>query len=392
MNITAQGISGDGSIVVGTSWGTGIIEEAFRWTAEAGLCRLDGLYGEGIRSSAEAVSANGLIVVGHRIYEGFPYGDCFRWTESEVIGFDAHTANATSSDGSVVVGGLDNHDTALFEAYRWTQETGLTLLGTCLPNFHSRALAVSGNGSVVVGYVQNNSGFDEQKAFIWDQKHGMRLLQDVLEDDFGLDLSGWKLTEPWASWKATGISEDGLTVVGVALNPQGQREAWRAVLVLGEAIYVDADAAGANNGSSWENAYNCLQDALADANSPDKAVEIRVAEGVYKPDHGAAQTPGDMEATFRLINGVKVRGDDAQNLSFSRSPKIYAHFKKSGKSMNGYGSSLASLSIASSSFLSSSSMFSSVICFSASASYSAAVLTTTSSSVSVSLDLSHPLM
>jgi len=308
VNITAQGISGDGLIVVGTSWGTGIIEEAFRWTAEAGLYRLDGLNGEGVRSSAEAVSANGLIVVGHRIYEGLPYGDCFRWTESEVIGFDAHTANATSSDGSVIVGGLDNHDTALFEAYRWTQETGLTLLGTCLPNYHSRALAVSGDGSVVVGYVQNNSGFDEQKAFIWDQKHGMRLLQDVLEDDFGLDLSGWKLTEPWASWKATGISEDGLTVVGVALNPQGQREAWRAVLVLGEAIYVDADAAGANNGSSWENAYNCLQDALADANSSAKAVEIRVAEGVYKPDHGAAQTPGDMEATFRLINGVKVRG------------------------------------------------------------------------------------
>jgi len=226
MNITAQGISGDGSIVVGTSWGTGITEEAFCWTAEAGLCRLDDLHDEGVRSSAEAVSANGLIVVGHRIYEGLPYRDCFRWTESEVVGFSAHTANTTSSDGSVVVGGLDNYQTQLFEAYRWTQATGLSLLGTCLPNFHSRALAVSGDGSVVVGYVQN----DEQKAFIWDQKHGMRLLQDVLEDDFGLDLSGWMLAESWASWKATGISQDGLTVVGVALNSQSQREAWRAVL------------------------------------------------------------------------------------------------------------------------------------------------------------------
>jgi uncharacterized membrane protein len=129
-----------------------------------------------------------------------------------------------------VVGGLDNYETQLFEAYRWTKETGLSLLGTCLPNYHSRALAVSGDGSVVVGYVQNNSGFDEQKAFIWDQKHGMRLFQDVLEEDFGLDLSGWQLADPWASWKATGISEDGLTVVGVALNSQNQREAWRAVL------------------------------------------------------------------------------------------------------------------------------------------------------------------
>ena len=230
INVIAKGISGDGSIVVGTSWGTGISEEAFCWTSETGLSRLNDLHAEGVRSSAEAVSGDGLSVVGHRIYEGLPYRDCYRWNQSDVVGFDAHTANATTSDGSVVVGGLDNHDTALFEAYRWTQETGLSLLGTCLPNFHSRALAVSGDGSVVVGYVQNNSGFDEQKAFIWDQKHGMRLLQDVLEDDFGLDLSGWLLDESWASWKATGISEDGLTVVGVALNSQGQREAWRAVL------------------------------------------------------------------------------------------------------------------------------------------------------------------
>jgi probable HAF family extracellular repeat protein len=230
INIITKGISGDGSIVVGTSWGMGIIEEAFRWTAEKGLCQLKDLHDEGVRSSAEAVSTSGLVVVGHRIYEGLPYRDCFRWTECEVLGFGAHTANAVSSDGSVVIGGLDNYETQLFEAYCWTKETGPTLLGTCLPNFHSRALAVSEDGSVVVGYVQNNSGFDEQKAFIWDQKHGMRLLQDVLEQDFGLDLSGWQLAEPWASWKATGISENGLTVVGVALNSQGQREAWRAVL------------------------------------------------------------------------------------------------------------------------------------------------------------------
>ena len=45
----------------------------------------------------------------------------------------------------------------------------------------------------------------------------------------------------------------------------------------GGVIYVDAYAAGANNGSSWENAYSYLQDALADAETAEKPVEIRVA-------------------------------------------------------------------------------------------------------------------
>ena len=73
-------------------------------------------------------------------------------------------------------------------------------------------------------------------------------------------------------------------------------------------IYVDADAAGANNGSSWENAYVYLQDALADANTAEKPVDIRVAEGIYKPDQGVIQTIGDREATFQLINGVTLKG------------------------------------------------------------------------------------
>jgi len=73
-------------------------------------------------------------------------------------------------------------------------------------------------------------------------------------------------------------------------------------------IYVDANAAGANNGSSWEDAYVYLQDALADANAADKPVEIRVAQGIYKPDQGVIQTPGDREATFQLINNVTLTG------------------------------------------------------------------------------------
>jgi hypothetical protein len=73
-------------------------------------------------------------------------------------------------------------------------------------------------------------------------------------------------------------------------------------------IYVDTDAAGANDGSSWEDAYNFLQDALIEADSALKPVEIWVAESIYKPDQGGGQTTGDRTATFKLINGVTLKG------------------------------------------------------------------------------------
>ncbi len=76
----------------------------------------------------------------------------------------------------------------------------------------------------------------------------------------------------------------------------------------GKIIYVDDDVTGANDGTNWTDAYVFLQDALADANDSDKPVEIRVAQGLYKPDQGTGIIPGDPNATFQLINGVTLSG------------------------------------------------------------------------------------
>jgi parallel beta-helix repeat protein/predicted outer membrane repeat protein len=90
-------------------------------------------------------------------------------------------------------------------------------------------------------------------------------------------------------------------------------------------IYVDANAPGFNNGSSWDHAYNYLQDALAASISGD---EIRVAQGIYKPDQSSA-TPygsGDRYATFQLINGVALNGGYAgydQPYPNKRDPNTY---------------------------------------------------------------------
>lgn len=76
----------------------------------------------------------------------------------------------------------------------------------------------------------------------------------------------------------------------------------------GRVVYVDGRATGAHDGSSWQNACQYLQDALAMAASVEKPVEIRIAWGVYKPDQGAGITPGDQAATFNLLNGVTLKG------------------------------------------------------------------------------------
>lgn len=127
-------------------------------------------------------------------------------------------AYGVSGDGSVVVG--DNRHDLGTEAFYWTSGGGLVGMGD-LPglDLRSRAYDISADGSVVVGFGYTLLGFE---AFIWDAANGMQNLKAILQDKMGLDLTGWRLIE------ATGISADGLTIVGWGDNPDDQREAWIA--------------------------------------------------------------------------------------------------------------------------------------------------------------------
>ncbi len=74
-------------------------------------------------------------------------------------------------------------------------------------------------------------------------------------------------------------------------------------------LYVDDSATGANDGSTWCDACVFLQDAIATAaDSSGVVTEIRVAQGVYKPDTGAGQISGDRRSTFQLSNGLLIQG------------------------------------------------------------------------------------
>jgi parallel beta-helix repeat protein/predicted outer membrane repeat protein len=82
----------------------------------------------------------------------------------------------------------------------------------------------------------------------------------------------------------------------------------------GKVIYVDIDAAGVNNGTSWITAYQCLQNALEQAGTGD---EIRVAQGKYQPDRRVTMAgrigtriiaSGARIETFQLLSGVTIKG------------------------------------------------------------------------------------
>jgi probable HAF family extracellular repeat protein len=210
-NNFATDVSSDGSVIVGTAGnetvGPGV---PFRWTALTGMVRVDGM------TSAEAVSADGNTIVG----TGTAEGDASIWTAAGgarlIGGFPGYyqsDASDISTDGSVVIG----YSTGTQESggFRWTDAAGIQSLGKG-PDGGAMtfARAVSGDGSVIVG--GNGS-----RAMIWDGSHGARYLADVLSKDYGLDLTGWELDE------ATGVSDDGLTIVGNGYGPgHPAKEAW----------------------------------------------------------------------------------------------------------------------------------------------------------------------
>lgn len=229
---TAYAISADGRTIVGYAGNAESREEAFRWTAETGMIGLGDLPGAPFISSVGLdVSGDGSVVVG--VGTG-PQGEGrpFRWTEAAGMidlgdlpgGGTTGGASGVSLDGSIIVG--SSRSTFGEEAFLWTESTGMVGLGD-LPGgpFGSGALDVSADGKIVVGnscVADLAPGFCFTAPFVWDAEHGMRNLQTLLTDDFGLDLTGWQL------FTARAISADGLTIVGYGWNPNRRPEAYLA--------------------------------------------------------------------------------------------------------------------------------------------------------------------
>jgi hypothetical protein len=217
------GVSADGSVLVGYARLSGF-QSAWRWNVdEYGKLGFEVISGD--YSGAAAVSGDGTVVVGSQGNEAF------RWSATEgLIGLGAlpggeSYATAVSADGSVVVGQTSSVSAGLVtvQAFRWDAVDGMVGLGILPGTSASIAAAVSGDGSVVVGTADNFL------PFIWDAQHGMRSLPDLLVNEYGFDLSGWR-----SLGSVAGISADGLTIVGTGFPTADPGttyfEAWIAYL------------------------------------------------------------------------------------------------------------------------------------------------------------------
>ncbi len=241
----AHAISADGRAAAGfTDNGAGRVA-AFRWYADAG--RSDFGLEPGILGStvANALSADGSVVVGGGTTFAFRYRG--PGTYQSLGGFQNHMrgeAFGVSGDGEIIVGTASNPGLDDRRAFRWTSATGNRYLPLPPNRFTTDALAISRDGSTTVGYTIDNAGRGE--AIAWNAAGvpmtlastgvGTAIAYSVNHDgsiivgisgpnnndvawrngqvaDLGLP-AGYRNTQPLA------VSDDGSVIVGVLNAPQ----------------------------------------------------------------------------------------------------------------------------------------------------------------------------
>ena len=76
-----------------------------------------------------------------------------------------------------------------------------------------------------------------------------------------------------------------------------------SIMATSQIIYVDQNAIGLNDGSSWADAFIDLQDAVDEANFDSALSELYIAEGTYFPS-----IPSGRDATFNLTEEILLFG------------------------------------------------------------------------------------
>lgn len=279
----ANAVSIDGQVIVGEAY-NGSRTEAFRWTSGAGMVGLGGFSSRG--STALDVSDDGNIVVG---IDGGPAEGCAGFNCTQVLGSQQAfvwrsgsgmeqlprlsgeplaEAFAINGDGSIIVGRsfqyveqqLSGPGVPVFlqtlQGFPtfWDANNNVSQIANLPPApGQSAALGITANDDVLISFgrdhlygplagekpllpaqlnlrtISTDGGTIAGTSFITSTAALQRMeqlveLKPLLMTHFDLDLTGWVLQE------VTGLSANGLTIVGNGINPQGLEEGWVARL------------------------------------------------------------------------------------------------------------------------------------------------------------------
>lgn len=144
------------------------------------------------------------------------------------------TAMAISGDGSRIVGWAE-YPAGIYRACYWDAPYYNEQMATMIPlvpgYYWAEATAVSRTGAYIGGAMWMN-GDVGQSAFIWDAVNGTRDLKALLVG-MGVNLSGWQLSNDYADgagfFAISGISEDGKWITGTGVY-NGTETAWAVAI------------------------------------------------------------------------------------------------------------------------------------------------------------------
>jgi uncharacterized membrane protein len=223
---SGYGVNHDGTVVVGLSWycpGA----QGFRWT-EGG--RMVGLsHPKGASSRASAISADGSTIVGFYEHPKQGIRRAVRWHPNRFDLFTGTTtpgeATAVSSNGSQIVG--QAWDGIGIYAFYFSDTAGLISLGTVsgLPSDQSIANGISDKGKVV-GW-SGDPFFGGSEAFVWNAANPANKIRSLRKI---LTQSGAQIPDGIYLTNALAISADGSTVIGTWQDNSFNQGTWIARL------------------------------------------------------------------------------------------------------------------------------------------------------------------
>jgi len=209
------GASADGSIVVGSIYQSAIGDRWFRRVPTSGIVLLNqDVSSPNDDTVATATSNDGLVVAGTSFNHAVRWDPTFATRPLPEIagqesdsGLFSYRPTDVSGDGSVIVGYIASR--AGPTALRWNSPTSVTALGNGFVH------AVDLTGSLLVGV---NTAAPDNAACLWDSTNTQRRIIDVIGTN--PDTTGWDLHE------AIAVADDGKTIVGTGTNPSGLPQGW----------------------------------------------------------------------------------------------------------------------------------------------------------------------